>query len=407
MKKLRIVIVSAYYSEGMGYAENKLPKALAALGHDVHLIASTYNVYGNEPGYDSNYLKFLGPRQVAPETRMIDGYQLHRLPGRLVAGYVRIEGLASKVTSLKPDIVYSLEIASLQTFAMALLRPLAGFKLFSGTSQTMSVMKPYMRNPQGQVLKRIGYRLTRTLPSALASLTVEKCYAASPDGVEVATRFYGVPAHKTVLRSLATDTAMFHPVETEADRASRAQVRARYGWTNDDVICLYTGRFSRDKNPLLLAKAIDQLASTSSRFKALFVGEGVEREEIAKCRNVSIVPFMTHDDLSIHYRACDIAVWPKQESMSMLDAAASGVPLLVSDQMGEPGRAAGNGRTYRENDISSLTSVITELADPALRAKLGAEGRRKMLSQFSWEQRARAMETDYLASLGLPPNSDG
>lgn len=212
-----------------------------------------------------------------------------------------------------------------------------------------------------------------------------------------------MPKSKTILRSLATDTVTFHPVETAADRASRQEVRARYGWTDEDVGCLYTGRFSRDKNPLLLAKAIDSLAATSNRFKALFVGEGVERDEIAACRNVSIVPFMTHDDLSLHYRAADIAVWPKQESMSMLDAAASGVPLLVSDQMGEPGRAAGNGRTYRENDVASLASVITELADPALRATLGAEGRRKMLAGFSWDQRARAMETDYLASLGLPP----
>jgi hypothetical protein len=229
MKKLRIVIVSAYYSEGMGYAENKLTKALAGLGHEVHLIASTYNVYGNEPGYDSNYLKFLGPRQVQPGSSVIDGYHVHRLPADLFATYVRIVGLPAKIRELDPDIVYSLEIASFQTFVIALMRPRSRFRLFSGTSQTLSVMKPYMRSDEGNPLRRSWYRLTRTLPSALASLAVEKVYAASADGVEVATRFYGVPARKTVLRSLATDTHTFHGVATDADRASRAEIRRRVG----------------------------------------------------------------------------------------------------------------------------------------------------------------------------------
>jgi len=32
---MRIAFVSSYFSEGMGYTENMLPKALALLGHEV------------------------------------------------------------------------------------------------------------------------------------------------------------------------------------------------------------------------------------------------------------------------------------------------------------------------------------------------------------------------------------
>jgi glycosyltransferase involved in cell wall biosynthesis len=82
--------------------------------------------------------------------------------------------------------------------------------------------------------------------------------------------------------------------------------------------------------------------------------------------------------------------------MSMIDAASSGVPLIVSDQIGEPDRARGNGVMYEENDVSSLCAAILGLRDPAERRKLGKFGREKMLRGFSWMEFARTVESDFL-----------
>lgn len=397
---MKIVIVSAFYSEGMGYSENCLPKALAKLGHEVHLVTSTYNVYGNLALYDVTYREFLGPRQVPVETRIVDGYTMHRLDTGLISGYVNIKGMSAKVRKLAPDIVHSLEIASVQAFALAALKPFVGFKLFTETHQTMSVMRPYMLHPNGEWLKRAVYRLTRTLPSFLASLTIEACYAVTPDCGEVARRFYGVPASKVRLLSLGADTDMFHPVETDEDREKSRSLRELFGYGAGDIVCVYTGRFTQDKNPLLLAKAIDALAEIDPRYKGLFIGDGAQKAEIAACRNTIIVPFMTHLKLAQHYRAADIGVWPRQESMSMIDAAASGVPIVVSNRIGEPGRVTGNGRMYEENDVTSLVDVLKSFASAGERREYGAVGRRKMLDSFSWDSFARTVEADFAASLG-------
>jgi hypothetical protein len=48
---MKIVFVTAWYSEGMGYLENCLPKAIAKLGHEVHIITSTAQVYYNHEYY--------------------------------------------------------------------------------------------------------------------------------------------------------------------------------------------------------------------------------------------------------------------------------------------------------------------------------------------------------------------
>ncbi len=398
-RKLRIAIVSAFYSEGMGYSENCLSRALARLGHDVHVITSTYNVYGNEPLYDATYRDFLGPSKVAPGTRSVDGYEVHRLESHLVSGYVRMRGMNAKIRELAPDIVHSIEIASLQTFELAPIQPFLRFKLFCETHQAMSVVKPYMLQPHGSWFRKAVYRATRTLPSFLSSLVVERVYAVAEVCVDVAVGFYGVPRSKVKLLLLGTDTDLFHPVETDADAAARLALRTSLGFSADDIVCVYTGRFTRAKNPLLLAQAIHALNARDPRFKGLFIGKGEEGESIAATPGCRCLPFMRHQGLSEHYRAADIAVWPKQESMSMLDAAACGLPVVVSDKIGDPGRVAGNGRMYEEDSASSLARVLAELAPGQARRPLALEGRRRMVEDFSWMRFARAVEADFMAAV--------
>jgi glycosyltransferase involved in cell wall biosynthesis len=229
---------------------------------------------------------------------------------------------------------------------------------------------------------------------------VEVCYAVTPDCAEVAQRFYGIPRAKLKQQSLGTDTDLFHPVTSDRDRGERAQLRRQLGFAEDDIVCIYTGRFTEEKNPLLLAKAIEVLAQRGASFKGLFIGNGVQASEIDRSARISVLPFMTHRDLARHYRAADIAVWPRQESISHLDAAATGLPVVLSNRVGEPARVVGNGKMYAEGSLDSLVDVLWELASADERQALGAAGRRKMVEGFSWKRFAESLETDFLAALG-------
>jgi glycosyltransferase involved in cell wall biosynthesis len=395
---MRIAVVSTFYSEGMGYTENCLPRALAALGHDVHLITTVFNVYGNDADYSKTYQDFLGPSRVSPGTSTVDGYQVHRLNAAVRGGYVVSPGLAAKVRELAPDVVHSLEIASLQTYQLAVLRLFRRFALFCETHQHMSVVRPYLKEP-GSLLRKTAYRMTRTWPTRLASRAVQTCYAIAPDCVEVATRFYGVPQEKVRLQSLGADTDLFHPVQSAADEDSRLELRRRLGFAGEDIVCVYSGRFSQDKNPLVLARAIDRLHDRDPRFKGLFIGEGVQKAEIAACRNTVVVSFMKHRHLAEHYRAADIAVWPTQESMSMLDASASGLPIVVSNRVGAKERVVGNGRMYEDNDVASMGEALLSLSAAGERRALGAVGRGKTEAGNNWKTYARRLEADYKDAL--------
>ena len=103
---------------------------------------------------------------------------------------------------------------------------------------------------------------------------------------------------------------------------------------------------------------------------------------------------MPFRELGRYYRAADVAVWPTNESTSMLDAAACGLPLVVSDRIYQD-HVTGNGLAYRMNDLSSLLEILRRLEAPQLREQLGRNGAQKMRSAFSWDGAAEVREQDF------------
>lgn len=162
---------------------------------------------------------------------------------------------------------------------------------------------------------------------------------------------------------------------------------------------VYTGRFSEEKNPLLLARAVEALRRSGQPFRSVFFGEGKQKDAIAACEGATIHPFVPYTELGTLYRAADIGVWPTQESTSMIDAAACGLPTIVNDTIVATERIDGNGITYRLNDQADLERALLELRSPERRAQLGAHGASKMKDSYSWEALVARRLEQYRAAL--------
>ena len=117
---MKIAIVTDWYSENMGYIENCLPKSLAALGHEVHVLSTNAQVYYNEPFYNKTYSHYLGPALLGCGSKLIDGYTLHRLPIGSFRGRIIIRGIVKKLIEIRPDIVQTFDAASATTMQCAL-----------------------------------------------------------------------------------------------------------------------------------------------------------------------------------------------------------------------------------------------------------------------------------------------
>jgi glycosyltransferase involved in cell wall biosynthesis len=206
---------------------------------------------------------------------------------------------------------------------------------------------------------------------------------------------------------LGVDTELFKPIFTEQDRQNRLSLRQRLGFSESEIVCIYTGRFSEDKNPLLLAKAITQLASMRHHYRGLFVGNGVQAQAIQSCQGCTTLPFVPVHELGDFYRASDIGVWPTQESLSMQDAAACGLPIIANHTLTTPERLHGNGLAYKLNDLGDLVRALLELREPASRKRLGDFGARRMADDFSWASIATRRIRDYEAALRSKGRGEG
>ena len=399
---MRVALLTEAYTRNMGYLENFLPKYLGRLGIDVHVVTMDLPPYYQmeEKEFKGTYGGFADSGDLVPGTvESIQGFTLHVLRHRKALGRMQMKGLKRKLASIRPDIVQATAAIGWIPLQAALAKPFLGYKLFTANHYHASVF-PLARkelSPWNQELLRC--RMTRTWPGWLVSLFTQKCYAIAPDCADVAIRFFGVPKSKISVCPLGVDTELFHPISTEQGGHKRLSLRRRLGFSDSEIVCIYTGRFSEDKNPLLLAKAVAQLVSTGQPYRGLFVGNGMQADAIQSCEGCIMQPFVPVHELGGFYRASDIGVWPTQESLSIMDAAACGLPIVANNTMTAPERLNGNGAAYKLNDLGDLVRVLQELRDPQTRKRMGAIGSQKMAHEFSWESIARRRLRDYEAAL--------
>ena len=397
---MRVAILTETFSPKMGYLQNNLTKYLAKLGVDVHLITMDLPPYYQLQDFQQCYGSFavsdgLKPGLVKPH----DGYTLHVLSHRKRLGYMRMEGLWTKLKSLRPDVVQTIACIGWIPLDAIIAKPLLRYVVFTGCHTTASVFPLAQRPTSSTDLELWRSRASRAMSGRVVSLLTERCYAATVDCADIAVRFFGVETRKVDVCPLGIDIERFQPSQMQDGLEERDRIRRRFGFSDTDIVCIYTGRFTNDKNPLLLAQAISQLRDSSQSYKGLFVGDGIQGDAIKAKEGCVVHPFVPVDQLAQYFRSADIGVWPRQESMSMLDAASCGIPIVVNDTLAATERIDGNGLKYKLDDVQDLVRVLMELQSPTVRKKLGQTGAQRMAQEFSWEAIARRRLADYETAL--------
>jgi glycosyltransferase involved in cell wall biosynthesis len=397
---MKIAILTETFGKNMGYAGSMLPKHLARLGAEVHVITMDLLPYHQMTEYQQVYQGFSRTQDLVPgSTEPFEGYTLHVLGHRPFLGYMRMVGLADALRAIRPDIVQTFAAIGPVPLDAALLKLRLGYRLFTGSHTTVSVFPLAQRQLPWWHPERLRCLALRAAPGRVISWLTETCYGATGDCAEVAVRFFGVPRSKITVCPLGVDTDIFHPAAGEGELRERQAQRAELGWGGGDIACIYTGRFTDAKNPLLLARAVERLRRDGQPFRGLFLGSGPQRDRLA-LDGCSAMPFQPISSLGRYFRAADVGVWPTQESTSMLDAAACGLPVVVNHTLLARERVEGNGLTYRLNELDDLVLTLRRLQDPALRRQLGDAGAAKMRERFSWDSIARGRLLDFEKVLG-------
>ncbi len=201
---------------------------------------------------------------------------------------------------------------------------------------------------------------------------------------------WGVPAGRSRVVGNGVDLDRF-PAPGPARDALRARLRAELGLAEDELL-VGVGRRVAEKGIREYAEAARALAG-----KARFVWIGPDdpdKPDALRAAEAGVEFLGPRDDMPAVYAALDVFVLPSHRegfSRSGMEAAASGLPLLLSDIRGcrEIGTHDRHLLLAPAADAAALTAALDRLlTEPGLRTRLGAAARRRALERF--DQRAVA-----------------
>ncbi len=197
------------------------------------------------------------------------------------------------------------------------------------------------------------------------------------------------------------------------DRAAcRGEIRARHGIGPNDTLVLFVGMNFEVKGLGAVVAAVGKARRErpEAGFRLLVVGRGDRDRYTAlagECGAAGAVAFAgpVAEGVERYYRAADLFAMPSAFDtfgMAVLEAMAAGLPVIVSPFVGAKDLVedGANGYVARGGqNHGSVAEAVAALADPGLRARLGAAAQDRARAQ-SWDAAARRVLEIYDAVAG-------
>jgi glycosyltransferase involved in cell wall biosynthesis len=233
---------------------------------------------------------------------------------------------------------------------------------------------------------------------------ISKIFVKSDELMKIQTSFYNIPRDKFHVIPLGADHRFF--IYSNADRI---KIRKLFNLYVEDIVIIYTGKINREKRVDFLISALEPLIKINSRVKLVIVGKGTLSYEtkIKKLitekgleNNMIIYPPFPLEYLPKLFSASDIAVWPGLSSISIIEAASVGLPIVIERSPVEVYGVEENGFTFSPGNIEDLRKCLKILIENSkLRKEMGIKSRMLVENKLNWEIISRRYEDIYLKCL--------
>ena len=215
-------------------------------------------------------------------------------------------------------------------------------------------------------------------------------------------RKLGFPEEKIRVCYNGVDPEKYSPERVSKEDIAR--VRQRYGLKEDDLMIFFIGRLVWVKGVDKLVMAMPHILNEVPNAKLVIVGVGDMRGYLEKLvenlriqENVKFrFEFIPEEERILHYAACDVAVFPslyEPFGIVTLEAMSMEKPVVVGARgvsgMREivvpsgPEQCGFHVNPYDPKDIA--WGIVNSIKDPAVKEKLGKNGRKRVLENFTWD----------------------
>lgn len=164
---------------------------------------------------------------------------------------------------------------------------------------------------------------------------------------------------------------------------------------NENIVILTVARLIKRKGIDDLIRAVPAIVKAHRNIEVKIIGEGnmgAELKALAEKLDVSeyieFLGYIPHNEISNYYSASDIFVLPsRNEGMSntVLEAMASGLPVITTDTGGTRELIDGNGIIVPSEDSDAISNAVLNLInDHKLRENMGMKSR-EIAESMSWK----------------------
>jgi glycogen synthase len=250
-------------------------------------------------------------------------------------------------------------------------------------------------------MRRLAKLEGETAKNATLIVTISKY------SLEKIENYYGVDAAKVRIVPNGVDPEKFKPV-AETDREGG---RRRFGLGSEPCV-LFVGSLIPRKGLPFLVEAAEKIVKEYSGTKFVIVGEGPLKNRLLSnletanlSGNFTFLGNVKGDMLPALYNCADVFALPsiqEGQGIVLLEAQASAKPVVAFD-VGGVNEAVRNGETgllvKRGSSEELADALLKLLSDKALREKMGANGRRFVIENFTWDICAQKMLNVYHEAL--------
>ena len=380
---MRIVHVEDFFHPDAGYQVNILAKYQVKFGHEVIVITSEMDKVPDD------LTAFFGRDHIDERDKAYTqafGVQIICLPLHgFYSGRAFFTGALKKVIhQCKPDILFVHGNDTVTGMWATWHRKKLGCPLVLDSHMLEMASNNRLRN-----FFRSFYKFAVTPVVKKAALTVIR----TQDDPYV-EKCLGIPLNQAPWISYGSDTMLFHP-----DREQRKIFRQENGIAEDAFVVVYAGKLDEAKGGMLLAELTCENLKTDRDIVYLVVGNtsgdygaAVEARFAQSPYRVLRMPTQKYRDLAQFFQAADLAVFPKQCSLSFYDVQACALPVLFEDNTINVDRSRfHNGWTYAAGNLNSMREKLEQILamDSQSYAAVQENAYQFVRENYDYEKKAR------------------
>lgn len=215
------------------------------------------------------------------------------------------------------------------------------------------------------------------------------------------------------------DHKVFRPPnqDDEEEQLSHEKIRSNYDCGDELALnylpetktpmILAVGRLVARKGYMTLIRALPEILQEHPGARLVIVGRGhMKKKLLRNARKLGVEhalfirSSMSFDDLAQHFRSADLVVYPSYyegQGLIPLESLASGTPVVTVDQPPLTEMIDTSvGDLFKSGDSKDLAKSVCRILDsPKQRINKAKEGRKRVLSKYTYEHNAEDFERIY------------